>query len=498
MFTVAGLLTLGGVCAEDVDGRAISGGATEVLLLQEASSFDEQEAQISAKYGELLSTEDEDEISEENVAEEVGRSEFEGDLKPILSNNTAKPQDSVPNVLQTGKSLSNEASTSSSVSSSTDPQFVAVATTLEPSAVGLVDGSVVAPVESATAPKWFSGNLVSTWEDGFAHVGPAMQLNQAWLSAERKARAGRGQIDFGGRVDATFGSTVLQSLGDRGFDGKWGITGDGYGASIYQAYGELATGRLSMKVGKFATLLEYEPTNSVHHGFNTHTYAKEHEPETHSGVLFEYRATEKFALKFGLTAGSDVSFENRRGDSGLLFGVGWELSERIELEYAGVLDQVHSAVGENRALLSEGYYELGGVSIGDHNDYLQTCSFKLKATERLTYGFVHDWGVMSDRAKRLSRYSQLGLGFYVSYAHNDMLTSNLRYERYSQRLGSGGKPAGRDERVEQFCHDLSYGLVYKPTEQLFIRPEVRYDWIQEPGKEYEYGLTGGVGCGLSF
>ncbi len=492
LFVLSGLLGLSAALADDADISALSDEATQILLLQDDSKFEAQKAQISEKYADVLKTDAED--------EEVGDVERESkeNWKPVLPNDVVKRDDSVPTAPKTDKVLSTEASASELERVAVPPKFSAEAIKFDPNSAGLVDAAMIAPSETSVAPRLFSGNLLSTWQDGFMREGRAMQLNQAWLTAERKAKSERGRFDWGGRVDANFGTTVLQSLGDRGFDGKWGISGDGYAASIYQAYGEIATGRLTTKVGKFATLLEYESTNAIHGGFNTHTYAKEHEPETHSGVLFEYRATEKFALKFGLTTGSDVSLENRRGDSGFLFGVGWELSDRVEFEYASVLDQVHSAVGENRALLSEGYYELGGVSIGDHNDYLQTVSLRMKATDRLTLGVVNDYGVMSDRAEHLSRYSQFGIGNYLSYAHNDQLSSNVRYEYYFQRLGSSGKPAGTNGAVEQHCHDLSYGLVYKPFENVLIRPEVRYDWIQEADGAREKGFTGGVSCGMTF
>jgi hypothetical protein len=110
---------------------------------------------------------------------------------------------------------------------------------------------------------------------------------------------------------------------------------------------------------------------------------------------------------------------------------------------------------------------------------------------------------MSDRATRDPRYGQFGVANYLSYALTDRLTLAARYEYYTQWLKDAGKQPGAAGDMEQRCHDVSFGMVYRPIESFFIRPEARYDWIEtgdfkNNATGTEDGFTGSVSCGFVF
>ncbi|MDO5309130.1 MAG: outer membrane beta-barrel protein [Planctomycetia bacterium] len=344
--------------------------------------------------------------------------------------------------------------------------------------------------------KWLSGSIVGSWLDGYLRAGDAAHMDQVWLTAERVAHGERGYLDWGYRVDALFGTTLAQSTGDGGFDAKWGVSGDGYGASIYQGYAQVGYGMLSAKIGKFATIVGYEPVDNSLCPVNTHTYMFGHEPCTHTGGLFTFAPSEQLSLDVGLVSGVDCSFDNRRGDTGFLFGATLQLAENFKIAYAGNLNQVHSKLGEDRASLSYGYYDLGGVSIGDQNEYLQSVTVEAQFTDKLGYAFQTNYGTMEDRATNTHRYTQLGFANYLTYQVTDQLMAVARYEYFTHELDDEQFGRAGDDKIEGKIHDVTLGLVYRPTPNLFIRPDVRYDWVDQNGKDD--GFTGAVGCGLTF
>ena len=365
-----------------------------------------------------------------------------------------------------------------------------------------ISEEVGAPEEQG---KLISGSIVGSWADGFGQGGDVWQLNQVWLTSEKIARTEPGMVDFGYRVDALFGTNILQS--SDGFDGKWGVSGDGYGASIYQAYGEIGWGKLALKGGKFGTNIGIESVDASANDFATHSHMFRHEPATHTGGLFTFHATDNFSLDFGMVSGVDNSFDNRRGDTGFLFGANLDLAENVSVSYAGALSQVHSELGENRAATSWGYYDdLFGVPVGDNDEYLQTITATINFTDKFSYSFATNYGTMSDRRAHDARYGQLGFANYFGYQLTECLKAAVRYEYYTQWLEDAGKPFGAfapwAER-RQNIHDVSFSLVYKPIENIFILPEVRYDWIETGDVKNHFsvkddGLTGAVACGIVF
>lgn len=343
--------------------------------------------------------------------------------------------------------------------------------------------------EPAVPEKWISGNIVGSWCDGFLQTGNRWNMNQAWLTVQKSVDSNM-PVDYGYHVDAIFGTNNLQCFGDGGFDGKWGVSEDGYCASIYQAYAELGLGKLSGKFGKFGTLLGFEDVNAANNAFATHSHMFNNEPTTHTGGLFTWAPDDALELNVGLVAGSDNSWQNKRGDTGFLFGATLTPAEGFSISYASELCQVHSRLGEQRVAQSGGYYLLGGANIGDQNEYLQTFTASLDLSEQLSYSFVSNYGTMEDRATRTHRFSQYGFANYLIYSISDQLTSAVRTEYYYCTLRKAEDSEGK-------IYDVSYGLTYKPVENIFILPEVRYDWINVAGVKSK-GVTGAVACGIVF
>ena len=381
------------------------------------------------------------------------------------------------------------------VDASQVPHTTAVASQAKPhyapysSAYGeevVFDGSAAAPEEV----KWFSGSMVGSWYDGFLRKGNgrATNLNQIWLTGEKTIDTTGKGFDVGGRVDALFGTTNAQCV-DGGFDGKWGVSGDGYAASMYQAYAEVGVGKLSAKIGKFGTIIGYEPVDNVPCALNTHTYMYGHEPSAHTGVLFNYTPGDVLSFDFGMVSGFDNSFENYNGDSGFLFGVTLKPAENLSLNYSSGLMQRHNAE------FAEFHYALSDMAFGlpNLNAYLQSITLESDLSDQLGVAVTTNYGSWQDRETKDEVYRQVGVAGYLFYKLTDKLDANLRYEYYTQRLVPG--PRIEVDGKGRY-HDLGFAFNYHPTQNIFVRPDARYDWVNEGEKDG--GFTGAVAFGMTF
>ena len=352
-------------------------------------------------------------------------------------------------------------------------------------------------VEEEPEP-WLSGSVVGSWADGFGQAGNRWNLNQVWLTIQKSADTNL-PYDLGYHFDAVFGTNNLQCSGDGGFDGKWGVSDDGYAGSLYQAYIEGSVGQLVGKFGKFGTPIGYESVDASANNFATHTHMFNNEPATHSGALFTLAPGAPLELSVGLVAGSDNSWQNYRGDTGLVFGAALNLDERFTITYGSELLQTHSLLGENRTAQCGGYYVLGGEPIGDQNEYLQSVTVELGLSDQLSYAFQTNYGTMQDREMKKRRYGQYGFANYLTYAFTDCFSASVRYEYYVQQLKLSAAPTanlGKDHLDGEY-HDVSFGLLYKPAPNIFVLPEIRYDWMNIIGAKNN-GLTGAVAFGIVY
>ncbi len=371
----------------------------------------------------------------------------------------------------------------------------AVSTTTAQAATETVPAETAAPVMVyQVKPERrfeFSGNAFATWWDGFG-AGNSLNLDQIWLTGERAIDTETYGFDWGYRVDALFGTNDARCFNDGGFDGNWNPSNDGYVPSIYQIYAEVGVGNFSLKVGKFGTLIGYESVDVSDRLFNSTSYMYDHEPSTHCGGLLTYDMTEKLSFNFGITTGSDTSFENEDGDIGFLFGVGYQLTDSFYVGYAAHWASIHGGEDGDRSNNSYDYYDVfGGEPVGDHDEYLHTVTISWDITDRFNYSFVTNYGSMTPEYADSSVYDQFGIANYFSYELTEKLTLALRYEWFNQSAEIEGETADAN------YHDLSLGAVYRPTENIMIRPEIRYDWINEMGEKDE-GFAGGIGVGFFF
>jgi len=336
------------------------------------------------------------------------------------------------------------------------------------------------------------GHIWGSWWDGFTREGNAGNITQAWFTAERAIDTDKYGTDWGFRVDTIYGTdgADAQSYGDGGFDGKWGVSGDGYAAAIFQAYAEFGVNNFSMIVGKFETTIGYECLDETEELFNSHTYMYDHEPMTHTGILGTYDMTEKFSVNFGVTTGNDNSFEGRSDDYGFLFGATYQFTDRFSVSYAGMWNRVTEG-----STMGFDYFDVfEGEDVETMNEYMHTIAVSWDITDRLNYTFVTNYGSMSDKSTDTMLYGQFGIANYLAYTLTDKITIGTRFEWFRQWAEEDSLYGSDFDEAEYYA--LSAAMTYRPTEHIMVRPEVRYDWVEE-GDDDE-GFSGGVGFGFIF
>ncbi|MDB4793383.1 porin, partial [bacterium] len=270
-----------------------------------------------------------------------------------------------------------------------------------------------------------------------------LATHQAWLFAEKVADGSDG-VDFGFRADVMYGIDAgdTQSFGNNADRWDNGTMDHGaYGFAIPQLYGEVAVGDLSIKAGHFYTLLGYEVVTAPDNFFYSHAFTMfNSEAFTHTGALATYAASDDLTVYGGWTLGWDTGFD-RFGDGSSFLG-GLSLSVTDELTATFI-----TTVGDFGAI-GEGY---------SHSLVLD-----MALTDNLNYVFQTDF--LSAELAGATNESY-GINQYLLYSINDCWGVGGRAEWWKSNGNS--------------IYALTGGVNYKPTQNLVIRPEVRYQWDPE-------------------
>ncbi|WP_459557206.1 porin family protein [Lacunimicrobium album] len=274
-----------------------------------------------------------------------------------------------------------------------------------------------------------------------------LNLNQFYLYAEKVADGSKG-LDWGFRFDAVYGTdgSATQSYGNR--PGTWDYQ-NGYDHGIYafalpQAYAEIASGDLSVKVGHFYTLLGYEVVPATGNFFMTHAFTMYNsEAFTHTGALATYAVNDNLTVYGGWTAGWDTGFDRYLGGSSFLGGFTYGVTDSLSLTYITTFGDL-------------GWFDQG---------YTHSIVATYDATDKLQ--FVGQ----SDLVTRADGVQNYGTNGYAFYTINDCVKLGSNFEWWQN---------GNDDDV----YMTRLGVNIKPHANVTIRPEWRYQW--------NYGAPNGV------
>ncbi len=315
-----------------------------------------------------------------------------------------------------------------------------------------------------------------------------LMFNQAYLILDRPLTDGEG-VGFGLRADLLYGFDFFLAQ-SRGFeltpDGspKWNFGNQFYGLALPQLYGEVGNTDVSVKVGRFYSVVGYEGVTAASNFFYSHAYSYQFAgPFTHWG---------------GLTT---VKRGNWTFDAGIVNG--WNAIDR-ESDQPNFLGRVRwvddlNVLGVAFAVVT-GNEETLTTQRANRNRTRYSFIVDTRPTDRLEYVF-HHWLGLQDDGKFLpvgagpvgavpgprsptgpstgGTALWYGIDQYLYYRVSDTLKAGLRVEWFRDEDGTRvglNRPSNPNKRpfASNFV-STTFGLNYTPVRNLLIRPEVRYD-----------------------
>lgn len=293
---------------------------------------------------------------------------------------------------------------------------------------------------------------------GFNYLANDFALQQNWLRVERAVDEKAHTPTWGFRSDTILPGTDYRFTIARGlFDGQ--LTANNgmpnrYGIDPVQFYGELYlpnVGRgLDVKFGRFFCQYGAENIDTTQNALLSRAYNFIYNPFTHTGLLTTLKLSDSWSVQNGIVTGSDV-FIAPEANPTYCGSVKWAPPEGK--------DSVLFAV-----ILGKGRYDSArSFSNPEVFDLLYTHKFSddLSYTLDATYsfqtgvpntGFVNNWAVVQ----------------YLTYRFSKKVSATARLEFFDD-------PQGFKTGFRGLYTAATTGVTYKPTPNLWLRPELRFD-----------------------
>ncbi len=295
-------------------------------------------------------------------------------------------------------------------------------------------------------------------------------MNQLWLFIDKPAKTDGCGCAIGGHVDMLYGSDYRFGI-NHGLENRINSLDQFYGMVIPQAYAEVAINNLSVKLGHFAAILDYEVIPGPFNPFYSHSYSYGYTvPQLVTGVLADYKLTDRLSVAAGFHRGW-MMFEDINDDLDFMGGVTWtSYDKRTSVTYA----------------LSTGAQD----PAGEQERFVYSFVLKEQLSRKLQYILVHNLGYENNAVTWLRGPAQdaewYGLNQYFLYQINPCWSACARLEWL--RDDDGARifgvpnvipPVRTWPRGPGFAGDffeVSLGLNWRPHPNVVFRPEVRWDW----------------------
>lgn len=269
-----------------------------------------------------------------------------------------------------------------------------------------------------------------------------VQWNQVWFFAEKQIQTDH--FDMTLRGDIVFGQDAqrFQGFGNTPFGtaNDWDNSLDhgSYGWAIPQFYSDIHYANGKIRSGHFLSPFGYENGPAVGNFFYTHTFSYTNsQPHTLTGVLVDHQLSEKTGVYGGYTYGWDSAFDDA-GDAGI-FGFTHRTDSGIAITYN----------------TSFGRLGLRG------NGYYQNLSAAYQVSDRLQVAVESTW-------LDTNTVEEFGVASYGIFKINDCWSAGTRAEYWrSEATGSS---------TQTSVHSYTYGLNYRPHQNIVMRPEIRTDY----------------------
>ncbi len=309
------------------------------------------------------------------------------------------------------------------------------------------------------------------------------QMNQLYLRFGRSVVPNAGQLQLGGQVDLLYGTdyffTTSRGLetdenGSPTWNSEDGPRGDGaalYGLAMPQLYADVFVpigDGVTVRMGHFYTTMGYETVTSPHNFFYSHSYAKQYaEPFTHTGVVAFVPMSPQLRMHGGFTQGWN----------------NWE-DVNNQLGFLGGFDFTRS---DGRSSLALTIHAGREDDLGENDRFAYSLVYQHHLSGCVTYVFQHDFG--TEQGAELQRNGLdtarwYGINQYLMVNMTPTSSVGLRVEWFRDQDNARVLAIPIDDQVQGGNYSaLSLGLNLRPTTDLVIRPELRWDWsdVKAPG-----------------
>jgi hypothetical protein len=291
------------------------------------------------------------------------------------------------------------------------------------------------------------------------------QMNQFWMTMERPVNTGGNGWDFGGRIDATYG-TDWRWYNNNGLENRInGFDGQTYGLMLPQAYAAVGYNDVTVKLGHFESKMDYESLPGPANFFYSHSYCYTYAvPHLVTGMLADYKVDGNLSVQGGFNRGWS-QFEDDNHSMDVLGGFRWQSNDqRTIISYS----------------MTNGPQDVNSAE----NRFVYSLVVQQKLGPRSQYVLVHDLGVENNAMLGGGPAEWYGLNQYYIYTLNNQWGACVRAEWFRDQdgvvvAGPGNMPGVRAWSGHGFAgnfYELTAGLNWRPQANVIFRPEVRYDW----------------------
>ena len=282
------------------------------------------------------------------------------------------------------------------------------------------------------------------------------QLNQNWLHVERTIDTTKDEFQWGWNMDWILPGTDARTTVVRGLWYNQIRNGYAYPIDPFQFYAQaflpgLGGKGTSVKIGRFATHMEYELVQAPDTPFISRSYLFQYNPFTHTGIWAVTQLNDTWSVGNGAATGNDTFIDGPTNRLTYLGQLKWAPKE-----------------GKTQVLFNTTVTNPTYAQSSNFNFYnVYNIQVIHKFTDKLTYvldtAYSHE-----NNIPNVGFANWYGAVNYLMYNHTDKLTSTLRAEVFDDQQGVRTGFRG-------LYTEVTYGVAYKPLPGVIIRPSVRYD-----------------------
>jgi hypothetical protein len=294
---------------------------------------------------------------------------------------------------------------------------------------------------------------------GFNYKANQFLLQQNWLRIERPVDPSVTSPTFGFHSDtilpgSDYRFTLARGIWDNQLTAAHGQPAT-YGIDPIQYYGEAyfpQVGRgLDVKVGRFFGQYGVEANDAISNSLGSHAYTFIFDPFTHTGLLTTLKLTDAWSVQNGIVTGSDI-FIDAAATPTYIGGIKWAPPNGRD----SVLFEV--IVGSGRFDQQRNF----------HNPEVFDLVYTHTFDPRLTYNFESLFGFTTN-VPDIGTATWFGVLNYLTYNLSPRASATARLEFFND---SQGQRTG----FEGLYTALTAGVTFKPIKDLWLRPELRYDY----------------------